>query len=301
VNEQRNSPDTGASPLVVDVLTLFPEVFPAVFGASILGRAQREGRFLPRLVDIRDFTTDRHRTVDDEPYGGGSGMVLKVEPIFRALTHVLGGEEAYSHWAKAPRSERQPPVVLFTPQGRRFTQAEARRLARFDHLVFLCGHYEGVDERVRENLVSEEISLGDFVLTGGELGAMLVVDAVVRLRPGVLGNEYSFVEESFSEGLLEYPQYTRPPEFRGWEVPEILRSGDHEAIARWRQRESLRRTLERRPDLLLGRAFSREEVELLAELAQMSPELAARVRALALPPLPSRKRRAGIGRPWTFS
>jgi len=289
------------APLIVDVLTLFPEVFPPVFGTSILGRAQREGRFSPRIVDIRDFAEDRHRTVDDEPYGGGSGMVLKVEPIFRALVHVLGGEGAFERWAELPKPERRPPVILLTPQGRPFTQSEARRLANFDRLVLLCGHYEGVDERVREHLVSEELSLGDFVLTGGELAAMVVVDAVVRLRPGVLGNEASPAEESFSEGLLEYPQYTRPPEFRGWAVPDVLRSGDHGEIARWRKRESLRRTLERRPALLLGRAFSLEEVELLADIARSSPELAARVRALALPPLPPKRRRVGPERPWAFS
>jgi tRNA (guanine37-N1)-methyltransferase len=203
----------------------------------MLKRAARSGRVRFRIIDLRDFTHDRHRTADDRPYGGGPGMVMKPEPLFEAVDSV--------------RTEGAR-VVLMTPQGRRFDQAAARRLARERHLVFICGHYEGVDERVRTGLATEEISIGDYVLTNGVLPAAVVIDAVVRLRPGVLGADDATVEESFSERLLEYPQYTRPEEFRGLRVPEILLSGDHAEIAVWRRAQALRRTRERRPDLLDG-------------------------------------------------
>lgn len=223
----------GAS-LKIDILTIFPGMLNGFLGESMLKRAARSGRVEFRVVNLRDFTTDAHRTTDDRPYGGGPGMVMKPEPIFAAVESL------------DPEGAR---VILMTPQGRRFDQALARELAGESHLIFVCGHYEGVDERVRSALVTDEISIGDYVLTNGALAAAVVVDAVVRLRPGVLGGEGATEEESFSAGLLEYPQYTRPPEFRGLKVPEVLVSGHHEEIRRWRREQALRRTRERRPDL----------------------------------------------------
>ena len=229
----------------VDILTLFPGMFVGPFDESMLKRAREAGLLQLNLVDIRDFATDRHRTVDDTPYGGGPGMVMKPGPIFAAVGAVRSADSR---------------VILLSPQGRLFEQAMAIELSTLPHLVLICGHYEGVDERVREHLVDEELSIGDYVLTGGELAAMVVVDAVGRLLPGVLGAGESTVEESHSSGLLEYPQYTRPVEFRGWRVPDILLSGNHAEIARWRRRRALERTRERRPDLLRS--------EHLAELAE---------------------------------
>lgn len=217
-----------------DVLTLFPDMVGGPLGLSILGRAQAAGLFELGLVDIRGFGLGRHQTVDDTPYGGGSGMVMRVDVLASAIRSVRGEG---SH------------VVLFDPSGRPFDQATARRFATLPHLVLVCGHYEGVDARVREHLVDEVISLGDYVLTGGEYAAMIVVDAVARLLPGVLGNEHSPVEESFAADHLEYPQYTRPREWEGHEVPEILRSGNHGAVAAWRREESRRLTRLLRPDL----------------------------------------------------
>ena len=219
----------------IDVLTLFPEMFDGPLGHSILRRAIDRGLLEVRLTNIRDFTTDRHRTVDDYPYGGGPGMVMKPGPIFDAVEAV---------------AQPGDPIVLLTPQGRVFTQRMAAELARRERLVLICGHYEGVDERVREHLVTDELSIGDYVLTGGELAAMVVIDAVTRLLPGVLGGEESTSDESHSDGLLEYPHYTRPPEFRGRGVPDILLSGHHAEIARWRRHQALLRTAKRRPDLL---------------------------------------------------
>ena len=219
----------------VDILTLFPGMFVGPFDESILKRAREAGLLQLNLVDIRDFATDRHRTVDDTPYGGGPGMVMKPGPIFAAIEAVRSADSR---------------VILLSPQGRLFEQAMAIELSTLPHLVLICGHYEGVDERVREHLVDEELSIGDYVLTGGELAAMVLVDAVARLLPGVLGAGDSIVEESHSSGLLEYPQYTRPAEFRGWRVPDILLSGNHAEIARWRRRRALERTRARRPDLL---------------------------------------------------
>jgi tRNA (guanine37-N1)-methyltransferase len=217
----------------VDIFTLFPEMFQGPFSESILKRAQEQGLLSIALHNIRAITTDKHHIVDDYPYGGGAGMVMKPEPIFAAVEAVYQGG----------------PIILMSPQGRLFTQSVAHELAQEPRLTLICGHYEGVDERVREHLVTDEISIGDYVLTGGELAAMVIVDATSRLLPGVLGGEESILEESHSNNLLEYPQYTRPPEFRGWRVPDILLSGHHANIARWRRKESIRRTRQRRPDL----------------------------------------------------
>ena len=210
----------------------------AYLSASILGKAQESGKLRIDLHNLRDYTMDKHRTTDDEPYGGGGGMIMKPEPVFRAVEAVLGAQRTVV------------PIILLTPQGRVFNQAIASELSGYDQIALLCGRYEGVDERVRAHLVSDEISIGDYVLTGGELPAMVVIDAVARLLPGVLGDEQAAEKDSHSEGLLEHPHYTRPPEFRNWEVPEVLRSGDHARIKRWRRVMSLRRTQERRPDLL---------------------------------------------------
>ena len=241
-----------------DILTLFPSMFEGAFSESIIKRAIEAGLVSIAIHDIRDFTTDRHRTADDAPYGGGGGMVMKPEPIFAAVEAILGPI------AKA----RGVPIILLTPQGRLLTQEVARELASHERLVLICGHYEGVDERVRQHLATDEISIGDYVLSGGEVPAMVIVDAVTRLIPGVLGDPGATFEDSFSHGLLEYPHYTRPPIFRGWAVPEVLLSGDHAAIARWRRREALRRTWQRRPDLL-------ERVELTAEDRDFLRELGA--------------------------
>lgn len=223
-------------PLRIDVITIFPGMLGGFLGESMLKRAARSGVVEFHIVNLRDFTEDAHRTVDDRPYGGGPGMVMKPEPIYRAVASV-----------RKPGAR----VILMTPQGRRFGQGAAKELSEASHLVFVCGHYEGVDERVRA-LATDELSIGDYVLTNGALAAAVVIDAVVRLRPGALGGEGATLEESFSEGRLEYPQYTRPPEFRGMKVPEVLVSGNHQEIAAWREQESLRRTRERRPDLLNG-------------------------------------------------
>jgi len=226
-----------------DIFTLFPDMFQGPFTESILKRAQERGLLSIALHNIRDVATDKHHIVDDYPYGGGAGMVMKPEPIFAAIEAVY----------------ESGPIILLTPQGRLFNQQIARALAQEQRVTLLCGHYEGIDERVHQHLVTDEISIGDYVLTGGELAAMVVVDAVSRLIPGVLGADASIQEESHSGNLLEYPHYTRPPEFRGWRVPDILLSGHHAQIARWRRKESLRRTRQRRPDLF-------EKVELSSKL-----------------------------------
>ena len=225
--------------LRVDILTLFPEMFGGFLGESILRIAREKGLLEVRVSNIRDWAEGRHKKVDDTPFGGGPGMVLMVPPVARCLAAVR------------EMDRRRGPVILLTPQGRPFDQQAARRLAGLERLILLCGHYEGVDERIR-TLVDEEISIGDYVLTGGELPAMVVTDAVARLLPGVVGNSASPHEESFSEGLLEYPQYTRPRDYEGLAVPDVLLSGNHAEIERWRRQESLRRTQERRPDLDAG-------------------------------------------------
>jgi tRNA (guanine37-N1)-methyltransferase len=224
----------------IDVITLFPEIVSGPLDASIMGRAQRAGQVDIQLHQLRDYATDKHRTVDEKPYGGGPGMLLKCEPIFAAVEDVQ---------AKAAAPGR---VILLSPGGAKFDQAKARELAGLERIVFICGHYEGVDERVREHLVDEELCIGDFVLTNGALAALVVIDAVVRLLPNVVGNEASTLSESFSAERpgLEGPQYTRPEEFRGWRVPEILLSGHHGKIEKWSEEQSLRRTEQARPDLL---------------------------------------------------
>jgi len=238
----------------VDVVTIFPEVVECGIGYSIVKRAREKGILDARVHNLRDYTHDRHRKTDDEPFGHGAGMVMKPEPIFEAVEAI----EA--------EAERKPWVVLLTPQGRLFSQRVAKELAAREHLVFICGHYEGVDERVREHLVDDEISIGDYVLTGGELPALVIIDAVTRLLPGVLGKEESAEQESFAGGLLEYPHYTRPAEFRGWRVPEVLLSGHHAEIDKWRRRESLKRTLLRRPDLLERAELTDEDRRMLEEI-----------------------------------
>lgn len=220
----------------IDVVTLFPEFFRTPLSASLLGRAIGRGICSVQLTNPRDFATDKHRTVDDIPYGGGAGMVMKPEPLFAAVESLPTLE---------PRA-----ILLMTPQGRPLTQVVLKELTGFAQLVCVCGHYEGVDERVREHLITHEISLGDFVLTGGEIPALAVIDGVVRLLPGTIGNRESLQSESFESGLLEYPQYTRPADFRGWTVPDILTSGHHARIAQWRAEQQQLRTRERRPDLL---------------------------------------------------
>jgi len=238
-----------------DIFTLFPDMFQGPFAESMLKRAQERGLLSIALHNIRDATSDKHHVVDDYPYGGGVGMVMKPEPIFTAVEAVYQGG----------------PIILLSPQGRLFNQQIARTLAQESRVTLLCGHYEGVDERVCRHLATDELSIGDYVLTGGELAAMVVVDAVSRLIPGVLGADASIQEESHSENLLEYPQYTRPPEFRGWRVPDILFSGHHAQIARWRRKESLRRTRERRPDLFAKLDVSSKlDQKLLKELEEES-------------------------------
>lgn len=235
----------------IDVLTIFPEMLRSPLEHSILKRARDEGFLEVRCTDIRDFTTDRHRQVDDSPYGGGPGMVMKPEPLFAAV-------EALSE-------ETPPPsrILLFTPLGRPFDQALAQELSREERLLFICGRYEGIDERVHRHLVTDEISIGDYVLTGGELAALVVIDAVTRLIPGVLGKDESSESETFSEHLLEYPHYTRPAEFRGWRVPDVLLSGHHGQVELWRREQSLWRTLERRADLFRRHELTPEDVKIL--------------------------------------
>lgn len=229
-----------------DVFTLFPEIFTPYLQASILQRAIERRIIQVNLHNIRDWTTDKHHVTDDAPFGGGGGMVMKPEPIFASIEDVLGTPPAC-------------PVILLTPQGRVFNQRMAEELAQQDHLAFLCGHYEGIDERVRRHLISDEISIGDYVLTGGELPALILIDALARLRPGTLGDPDGASNDSHSTGLLEYPHYTRPPVFRGWEVPDVLLSGHHAQITQWRRRQSLLRTLQRRPDLLETADLSDQE------------------------------------------
>ena len=236
-----------------EVFTLLPEVFPPYLESSILQRARQRGLIDVRVHNIRDYTHDRHHTTDDTPYGGGGGMVMKPEPVFEAVESVLGVPPPV-------------PVILLTPQGRVFTQRVAQDLARHERIALLCGRYEGVDERIREHLVTDELSVGDYVLTGGELPALLVIDAVSRLLPGVLGDPTGAEDDSHSMGLLEYPHYTKPPEFRGWKVPEILLSGDHRKIETWRREQALQRTLKKRPDMIEKAKLSEEELKFLKNL-----------------------------------
>jgi tRNA (guanine37-N1)-methyltransferase len=239
----------------IDILTLFPGMFEGPMTESMLWKARDRGLLDLQLVDMRDFSTDKHRTVDDMPYGGGGGMVLRPDVVVRAIEAVL---------ADAPPGT---PVIFMSPQGRRFSHDIAVELAGHERLVLLCGHYEGIDERALQMAVTDEISLGDYVLTGGELAAMVIVDAVVRHIPGVLGAEGAADRDSHADGLLEGPQYTRPPAFRGLKAPDVLLEGDHEQVARWRRQQALRRTWQRRPDLLLAAELSEDDRYFLADLA----------------------------------
>ena len=238
-----------------DVFTIFPEALTPYLETSILQRARQRGLLEVALHNIRDWTSDKHHVTDDEPYGGGGGMVMKPEPIFAAVEDVLGAPPAC-------------PVILLTPQGRLFSQSLAFELAAQPRLALLCGRYEGVDERVRQHLVSDEISIGDYVLTGGELPALVLIDAVTRLIPGVLGDPDGALDDSHASGLLEYPHYTRPPEYRGWRVPDVLVSGDHARLATWRRQQALLRTRLRRPDLLQRVELSASDLEYLKGLEE---------------------------------
>jgi tRNA (guanine37-N1)-methyltransferase len=233
--------------VIADIVTIFPSMVEAALAEGVVGRARARGVVEIRARDLRDFTDDRHRVVDDQPYGGGPGMVMKPEPIFRAVEAI------------AAERGRPSAVVLMTPQGRLFDQAEAVRLSRLERLIVICGRYEGVDERVASALVTDELSIGDYVVSGGELPALVVMDAVARLCPGVVGDEQSVAEDSFARGLLDYPHYTRPADFRGLGVPDVLVSGHHGEIDRWRRREQIRRTVRRRPDLLDRMALTDDE------------------------------------------
>ena len=237
-----------------DILTLFPGLFAGAFEESIIKRARESGAVTIALHNIRDYATGRHKVTDDTPYGGGGGMIMKPEPIFAATEAVLG-EQA-----------DMVPVILLTPQGRLFDQSVARELSRHDRLLLICGRYEGVDERVHRYLATDEISIGDYVLSGGEIAAMVIVDAVTRLLPGVLGDPAATFEDSHAEGLLEYPHYTRPPVFREHPVPDVLLSGHHAEITRWRRQQALQRTLERRPDILSRARLTEEDLAYLAQV-----------------------------------
>lgn len=244
----------------IDVLTLFPEMIANIFNSSILKKAQEKGKFSYNLINFRDFTENKHGKVDDYPYGGGAGMVLTPQPVFDAVASVTENVTT------------NPRVILMCPQGEPYHQEKAEELATEDHLVFICGHYEGYDERIREYLVTDEISIGDYVLTGGELGAMVVIDSVVRLLPDVLGNKDSAPADSFSTGLLEHPHYTRPADFRGMKVPDVLLSGNHAKVERWRKKESLKRTYERRKELLDQQELSQNDRAILEEIKRSNHE-----------------------------
>jgi tRNA (guanine37-N1)-methyltransferase len=250
----------GRPAMKFDLVTIFPRMVDPVLAEGVVARGVAAGLVDVAVHDLRDFTTDRHRVVDDMPYGGGPGMVLKPEPLFRAVEHI--------------RSTRGTPgaVILTSPQGRRLTQVEAARLASLGHVAILCGRYEGVDDRVREHVATEELSIGDYVLSGGELAALVIVDAVSRLIPGVVGDERSVAEDSFARGLLDYPHYTRPAEFQGWQVPEVLLSGHHQEIERWRRREAIRRTMRQRPELLTRAMLDDGERAVYEELQAESRE-----------------------------
>ncbi len=245
----------------IDIFTLFPQMFQSVLSAGLFKRATDQNLVRINTHNIRDYTHDRHHTVDDYPYGGGAGMVLKPEPIFEAV-------ETIKSDIRQNEGVDKIPVILLTPQGRLFSQAIAQELAQQSHLILICGHYEGVDERVAGYLATDQISIGDYVLSGGELAAMIVAEAVIRLVPGVLGSAESTIDDSHTTGLLEYPQYTRPDIFRGWAVPEVLLSGNHAQIAKWRREQAIARTLKRRPDLLDKAELSPEERRLVDRLQQ---------------------------------
>jgi tRNA (guanine37-N1)-methyltransferase len=234
----------------IDIITLFPEICRAPLNESMMKRAQENGALELRIHNLRDWTNDKHHVVDDAPFGGGQGMVMKPEPIFAAVEDLRGESRKTSNAEQSKIENREPKIILMSPTGRRFDQRLAEQLSQESHLVIVCGHYEGIDHRVVEHLIDEEISIGDYVLTNGAIAAVVVADAIVRLIPGVLGDEKSARDDSFREGLLEGPQYTRPAEFRGWKVPEILLSGNHGEVAKWRKEQAKKRTRENRPDLL---------------------------------------------------
>ena len=240
-----------------EVFTLLPEVFPSYLETSILKRARENGLIEVRLHNIRDYSKDKHHTTDDTPYGGGGGMVMKPEPVFDAVESILGPFDDV---------RRETPIILLTPQGRVFNQTIAKELSQHPRIALLCGRYEGVDERIREHLVTDEISIGDYVLTGGEIPALILIDAVSRLLPGVLGDPTGAEDDSHASGLLEYPHYTRPPEFRGWKVPDILLSGDHGKIDKWRREQSLSRTFKKRPEMLEKTDLTKDDLKILEEL-----------------------------------
>ena len=245
-----------------DVFTLLPEIFPPYLDSSILKRARQKGLIDIRVHNIRDYTHDKHHMTDDTPYGGGGGMVMKPEPIFEAVESILGLTTPPSQ----PKPDSNIPIILLTPQGRVFDQRVAEELSRHEHIALLCGRYEGVDERIREHLVTDEISIGDYVLTGGELPALMIIDAVSRLLPGVLGDPTGAADDSHSMGLLEYPHYTKPPEFRGWKVPDVLASGNHARIEKWRREQALTRTFNKRPDMLIKAELSKEDLKFIESL-----------------------------------
>ena len=234
----------------IDIITLFPEICRAPLNESMMKRAQENGALELRIHNLRDWTNDKHHVVDDAPFGGGQGMVMKPEPIFAAVEDLRGESRKTSNAEQSKIEKREPKIILMSPTGRRFDQRLAEQLSQESRLVIVCGHYEGIDHRVVEHLIDEEISIGDYVLTNGAIAAVVVADAIVRLIPGVLGDEKSAHDDSFREGLLEGPQYTRPAEFRGWKVPEILLSGNHGEVAKWRKEQAKKRTRENRPDLL---------------------------------------------------
>lgn len=245
-----------------EVFTLLPEVFPPYLESSILKRASERGLIRVSVYNIRDYTHDKHHTTDDTPYGGGGGMVMKPEPVFEAVESALGLASLQTQ----PNPVSNTPIILLTPQGRVFTQRIAEELSRYEHIALICGRYEGVDERIREHLVTDEISVGDYVLTGGELPALIVIDAVSRLISGVLGDPTGAEDDSHSMGLLEYPHYTKPAEFRGWKVPDVLQSGNHAKIEQWRREQSLIRTFNKRPDMLEQAELSEKEKEFVKGL-----------------------------------
>ena len=249
-----------------EVFTLLPEVFPAYLDTSILKRARERGLIHVNVHNIRDYTHDKHNTTDDLPYGGGGGMVMKPEPVFEAIETVLGLASPLS----TPEPESNIPIILLTPQGRVFNQSIAKELSQHKKIALLCGRYEGIDERIRENLVTDQISIGDYVLTGGELPALILIDAVSRLLPNVLGDPTGAEDDSHAMGLLEYPHYTRPPEFRGNKVPDVLLSGDHKKIDKWRREQALLRTLQKRPDMLETAELTKEDKKFLEKLKNQS-------------------------------
>jgi tRNA (guanine37-N1)-methyltransferase len=252
-----------------EVFTLLPEVFPSYLETSIIKRARERDLINVRVHNIRDYTHDKHNTTDDTPYGGGGGMVMKPDPVFEAIETVLGLNSNQT----PPEPDSNIPIILLTPQGRVFNQSIAQELSQHPHIALLCGRYEGIDERIREHLVTDEISIGDYVLTGGELPALILIDAIARLLPDVLGDPTGAQDDSHATGLLEYPHYTRPPEFRGWKTPDILLSGDHAKIEKWRREQSLLRTFNKRPDMLEKAELTKKDLKFVESLKSQVDKL----------------------------